>query len=125
MDQLWFRRRATAVRIACSAVCVDWHAGLHQALTVVAAAQDQLSLLTDHAHRCRAAVDHVECARCGAAHVDNPATTIRPAIRDADDYGFAIASVGHQHVRAERQCPMTSSKRGRAGYFPACSISPP
>jgi hypothetical protein len=88
----------------------------------VAAVQDQLSLLAHHAHRCRAAVDHAEFARRRAAHVDNPTTAIGPAIRDADDYRFAVAGVGHQHLRAKRQCPMSGSKPGRAGYFPACGL---
>jgi hypothetical protein len=83
---------------------------------------DQISLLTHHAHHCRAAVDHVEHMGCRAAHVDNSTTTIRPAIRDVDDYRFAIASVGHEHLRAKWQCPMSSSKPGRTGYFPACSL---
>src|SRR5438876_1070678 len=81
---------------------------------------DQISLLTHRAHHRGAAVDHIEFARRSAAHVDNSTTTIRPAIRDTDDDSFANASVGHQHLRAKRQCPMSSSKPSRAGYFPAC-----
>jgi hypothetical protein len=89
-------------------------------MVVVAAIPDQISLLTRHANPCRAAVDHLECTRRGAAYIDNSTMTIRPAIRDADDYRFAIANIGHQHIRAKRQRPMGSSKSGRAGYFPAC-----
>ena len=91
-----------------------------QTMAVVAAMPDQISLLTHHAHHCRAAVDHVEFKRRRAAHVDNSTTTIRPAIGDADDDSLAIANVGHQHPRAKRQCPMSSSKPGPAGYFAAC-----
>ena len=82
-----------------------------------------ISLLTHYAHRCRAAVDHIEFTRRRAAHVDNPTTAIRSAIRDADDDRFAIASVGHQHLRAKRQCPMSCSKLHPAGCFPACGLS--
>lgn len=81
-----------------------------------------ISLLTHYAHRCRAAVDHIEFTRRRAAHVDNSTATIRTAIGDADDYRLAIASVGHQHLRAKRQCPMSSSKSVRTGYFAACGL---
>lgn len=81
-----------------------------------------LVLLTHQAYHCRAAVDHIEFARRRTAHIDNTAATIRPPIRDADDYSPAITHIGHQHLRAKRQCPMSSSKPGRAGYFPACGM---
>src|ERR1700687_204419 len=89
-------------------------------MAAVAAIPEPALLLTHHADHCRAAANHVEFKRRRAAHVDNSTTTIRPAIRDADDDRLAIANVGHQHLRAKRQCPMSSSKPGRAGYFPAC-----
>jgi|SRR5271165_5626746 len=81
---------------------------------------DQISLLTHHAYHCGAAVDHIEFPRRRAAHVDNSTAAVRPAIRDADDYSFAVANVSHQDLRTKRQCPMSSSKSGRAGYFPTC-----
>ena len=71
-------------------------------MTVVPAMPGQVSLLTHDAHHCRAAVDHIEFTRRRAAHVDNSTATIRPAIRDAHDYSFAIANIGHQHLRAKR-----------------------
>src|SRR5260221_2236354 len=88
-----------------SLACTDWPVG---------------TLLRHDADHCRAAVDHIEFARRGAANVDDAPMAIWAAIRDAHDHRLTAAKVGNHHFRAKRQRAMSGCKTRRAGYFAAC-----
>src|SRR5216684_9348654 len=72
------------------------------------------TLLRHDADHCRAAVDHIEFGRRGAANVDDAPTAIWAAIRDAHHNRLAAAKVGNHHFRAKRQRAMSGCKPRRA-----------
>jgi hypothetical protein len=52
-----------------------------------------MALLPQNADHYRAAVNHIEFNRCGAADIDNASATVRPAIHDTHEDRLAVADV--------------------------------
>ena len=64
-------------------------------------------------HRCTG-TDHIEFTRRSPAQVDDPATTIRPAIRNTHNNGPAIPNIRNPDHCAEGQRAMGTGALGAA-----------
>jgi phage tail tape-measure protein len=63
--------------------------------------------------------DHIEFTRRSPAHVDDPATAIRPAIRNTHNNGSAIPNIRNPHHCAKGQRAMGCGQSVRTGSFAA------
>jgi len=77
------------------------------------------TLLPLNAHHRGTGTDHIEFTRCRPAQVDDPAPTIRPAIRNTHNNGLAVPNIRNPHHCAEGQRAMGSGQPVRTGSFAA------